>query len=78
MTIGMGRIGVMMGLWLVGFVIGFIGFILFDAFAGALANLLPFLSNLDSYLIRATLSGFAASIVTVIAVVVWSYSSKRY
>ncbi|MCP8307544.1 MAG: hypothetical protein H3Z54_02465 [archaeon] len=74
----MGRISVMIGLWLVGFVVGFIGFILFSALAEALASLLPFLTNMDVYLIRATLSGFVASIVTVIAVIVWSYSSRRY
>ena len=74
----MGRISVMIGLWLVGFVVGFIGFIIFDALARALMGLLPFLANIDIYLLRAALSGFVASIVTVIAVVVWSYSSKRY
>ncbi|MCP8313148.1 MAG: hypothetical protein H3Z53_02085 [archaeon] len=74
----MGRISVMIGLWLVGFVIGFIGFLLFSVLVEALANFLPFLANMDSYLLRATLSGFVGSIATVIAVVVWGYSSKRY
>jgi len=74
----MGRISVMIGLWLVGFVVGFIGFLLFSALAEALMRLLPFLANVDSYLLRATLSGFVGSLVTVIAVFVWSYSSKRY
>jgi len=74
----MGRIGVMIGLWLVGFVIGFVGFIIFDALAGFLMSVLPFLANIDVYLLRAALSGVVASIVTVIAVMVWSYSSKRY
>ncbi|MCP8316958.1 MAG: hypothetical protein H3Z52_14105, partial [archaeon] len=72
------RISVMIGLWLVGFVIGFIGFLLFSVLVEALANFLPFLANMDSYLLRATLSGFVGSIATVIAVVVWGYSSKRY
>jgi len=76
--ITMGRISVMIGLWLVGFVVGFVGFIIFDALASFLMNLLPFLANLDVYLIRAALSGVVASIVTVIVVIVWSYSSKRY
>jgi len=74
----MGRIGIMIGLWLVGFVIGFVGFIIFDALASFLMSLLPFLANMDVYLLRAALSGVVASIVTVIAVMVWSYSSKRY
>ncbi|MGQ9468763.1 MAG: hypothetical protein ACUVTD_02910 [Nitrososphaerales archaeon] len=74
----MGRTGVMIGLWLVGFVIGFIGFIIFNALAEVLVNLLPFLTRIDSYILRATLSGFVGSIVTVVAAVVWSYSSKRY
>jgi hypothetical protein len=76
--IAMSRIGIMIGLWLVGFVIGFVGFILFDALASFLMSLLPFLANLDVYLLRAALSGAVASIVTVIVVIVWSYSSKRY
>ena len=74
----MGRISIMIGIWLVGFVIGFVGFIIFGALAEALASLLPFLTNMDIYLLRAILSGFVASIVTVIAVIVWSYSSRRY
>ncbi len=78
MTIAMGRIGMIIGLWLVGFVIGFIGFMIFDALASFLMSILPFLANLDVYLLRAALSGVVASIVTIIAVMVWSYSSKRY
>ncbi len=78
MMITMGRISVMIGLWLVGFVIGFLGFIIFTALAQALMNLLPFLATMDSYLLSATLSGFVGSVVTIIAVTVWSYSSRRY
>ncbi|MEM3451234.1 MAG: hypothetical protein QW830_02365 [Nitrososphaerales archaeon] len=75
--ITMGRISVMIGLWLVGYVIGFLGFIIFTALAQALMNLIPFLASMDSYLLSATLSGFVGSIVTMIAVIVWSYSSKN-
>ncbi|MGB9659456.1 MAG: hypothetical protein ACPLY9_02885 [Nitrososphaerales archaeon] len=74
----MGRISVMIGLGLVGYVIGFMGFIIFTALAQALMKLLPFLATMDSYLLSATLSGFVGSIVTIIAVTVWSYSSRRY
>ncbi|NWG08711.1 MAG: hypothetical protein HXX80_00075 [Nitrososphaerales archaeon] len=74
----MGRISILIGLGLVGYALGFIGFLAFSVLAEALVNFLPFLLNIDSYLMRAALSGVVGSIITLVAIVVWSYSSKRY
>lgn len=74
----MSRINVILGLWLLGFVLGFAAFIAFSFLGEAIVRLLPFLLNIDAYLMKALLSGFVGSFVTVILVIIWSYSSKKY
>lgn len=63
---------------MVGFVIGFIGFLALDALKEVLIQIYPTLLNVEGYLLSAIVAGVVGSIVTVVAVVVWSYSSKHY
>ncbi len=74
----MRRIIAILGLGLVGFVIGFIGFLALDALKEVLIQIYPTLLNVEGYLLSAIVAGVVGSIVTVVAVVVWSYSSKHY
>ncbi|MCP8318848.1 MAG: hypothetical protein L6N95_03360 [Candidatus Methylarchaceae archaeon HK01B] len=74
----MRRITAILGLGLVGFVIGFIGFLALDALKEVLIQIYPTLLNIEGYLLSAIVAGVVGSIVTVVAVVVWSYSSKHY
>ncbi|MCP8310770.1 MAG: hypothetical protein L6M37_04460 [Candidatus Methylarchaceae archaeon HK02M1] len=74
----MRRITAILGLGLVGFVIGFIGFLALDALKEVLIQIYPTLLNVEGYLLSAIVAGVVGSIVTVVAVVVWSYSSKHY
>ncbi len=73
----MGKIGVILGLGLLGFVIGFAGFLAFGVLGDTLVRLIPYLFSLDGFFLRAMFSGLIGSVITVIAVVIWSYSSKQ-
>ncbi|MCP8323902.1 MAG: hypothetical protein L6N96_06985 [Candidatus Methylarchaceae archaeon HK02M2] len=74
----MRRIAVLIGLGLVGFVLGFVGFLALDALKETLIQIYPALLSVEGYLLSAIVAGIVGSIVTVIAVVVWTYSSKQY
>ncbi|MCP8303913.1 MAG: hypothetical protein H3Z50_00335 [archaeon] len=63
---------------MVGFVIGFVGFLALDALKEVLVQIYPALLNIEAYLLSAIISGVVGSIVTIVALVVWSYSSKQY
>jgi len=74
----MRRIAVLLGLGLLGFVIGFVGFLALDALKELLIQIYPALLNVEGYLLSAIVAGVVGSLVTVVVVIVWSYSSKRY
>ena len=75
----MGRVKAILGIWLIGYAVGFIAYLAYPALADALAALIPFLMNIDSRLVGATITGLATSLITVAAVAAWAKLSKpRY
>ena len=61
----MGRISVMLGLTILGFVIGFLAFIAFGFLGEIIIGLIPYLLTIDGLIIRAFLSGLVGSVITI-------------
>ncbi len=75
----MGRVKALIGIWLIGYSLGFIAYLAYPALADALAVLVPFLMSIDPRLVGATLTGLASSLITVLAVAAWARLTKpRY
>ncbi len=72
----MGRLTVLFGIWLLGYVIGFIGYLLI-AETNALSYLILWLSRIfgNSQIVAAGLVGLATSFLALAVVVAWSYWS---
>jgi len=72
----MGRVKAILGIWLIGYALGFIAYLAFPALADALAALVPFLMSIDPRLVGATITGLATSLITVAAVAAWAKLTK--
>jgi hypothetical protein len=72
----MGRVKAILGIWLIGYAVGFIAYLVFPALAEALATLIPFLMSIDPRLVGATITGLATSLITVAAVAAWAKLTK--
>jgi len=72
----MSRVKAILGIWLVGYAVGFIAYLAYPALAEALASLIPFLMSIDSRLVGATITGLASSLITVGAVAAWAKLTK--
>ncbi|MDP8024090.1 MAG: hypothetical protein ACP5LF_03705 [Nitrososphaeria archaeon] len=72
----MGRVAVLFGIWLIGYVIGFIGYIVL-AQTNAIIYLVEYLSRIfgNSQIVAAGLVGLATSFLSLAVVVAWSYWS---
>lgn len=71
----MGRKTILAGFWLLGFSIGFIGYLIYPGLVDFLMHALPSLFT-DKVVVGAFLSGIAGSIITTVSVVLWSYLSR--
>jgi hypothetical protein len=72
----MGRVKAILGIWLIGYAVGFIAYLVFPVLAEALATLIPFLMSIDPRLVGATITGLATSLITVAAVAAWAKLTK--
>jgi len=72
----MGRVAVLFGIWLIGYVVGFIGYIVL-AQTNAIIYLVEYLSRIfgNSQIVAAGLVGLATSFLALAVVVAWSYWS---
>lgn len=73
----MGRVAVLFGIWLIGYVVGFIGYIAL-AQTNAIVYLVEYLSRIfgNSQIVAAGLVGLATSFLSLAVVVAWSYWSS--
>lgn len=71
----MGRKLVITAFWLLGFSLGFFGYLVYPTVAATLSALLPALFS-DRRVVGAFLAGVAGSIITTITVILWSYLSR--
>lgn len=70
----MGRKAVLAGFWLLGFCLGFFGYLLFPALAET-AKIFPETLASEA-VIGAFIAGLIGSLVTTVTVTVWSYLSR--
>ena len=74
----MGRITTLLSIWIVSFVIGFIGWMMYPQISSLLSGLGPILLGVvDAQITNAAMAGFATSIVSVVIVLVWANRTKN-
>jgi len=71
----MGRKAILAGFWLIGFTIGFFGYLVYPVIAEALAALLPMITT--TVLFGAVLAGIASGIITTSIVLLWGYLTSK-
>ena len=72
----MGRLLVILGIWIAGFSLGFIGYLAYPMLSQMAVSIIPALISLDSQMVGALVAGMASSFVTVLAVSIWAYTSR--
>ncbi len=72
----MSRFLAIFGIWLAGFSLGFIGYLMYPALSEMIVSVWPFLLNIDSQIAGALVAGSASSIITVVAISIWAYTSR--
>ena len=74
----MGRITTILSIWIVSFVIGFVGWMMYPQISSLLSGLAPILLGVvDAQITNAAMAGFATSIVSVVIVLVWANRTKN-
>ena len=74
----MGRITTLLSIWIVSFVIGFVGWMMYPQISSLLSGLAPILLGIvDAQITNAVMAGFATSIVSVVIVLVWANRTKN-
>ena len=74
----MGRITTLLSIWIVSFVIGFGGWMMYPQISSLLSGLAPILLGVvDAQITNAAMAGFATSIVSVVIVLVWANRTKN-
>ncbi|MEM4298279.1 MAG: hypothetical protein QW815_07925 [Nitrososphaerota archaeon] len=73
----MGGKSIILGIWLIGFAIGFFAYLAYPLLADVLVYWLPQIFS-DIRLVGAFLSGIAGSIITTVSVILWSHFSRKY
>jgi|TARA_B100000315_G_scaffold238441_1_gene256237 hypothetical protein len=72
----MGRLLVILGIWIAGFSLGFIGYLAYPMLSQMAVSIIPALISLDGQMIGAIVAGMASSFLTVLAVSLWAYASR--
>jgi len=62
------------GIWVAGFSLGFIGYLAYPGISQMTVSIIPSLMSLDSQIVGAMVAGMASSFITVLAVTIWAYS----
>ena len=70
----MGRLMGIIGIWVAGFSLGFIGYLAYPGISQMAVSIIPSLMSLDSQIVGAMVAGMASSFITVLAVTIWAYS----
>ena len=74
----MGRTTTLLSIWIVSFVIGFVGWMMYPQISSLLSGLAPILLGIvDAQITNAVMAGFATSIVSVVIVLVWANRTKN-
>ena len=74
----MGRITTLLTIWIVGFVVGFVGWLMYPQISSLLMGFAPIvLSIFDAQITNAALAGFTTSIISVLIVLVWANKTRN-
>tara|TARA_B100001750_G_scaffold218148_1_gene204054 strand:+ start:430 stop:681 length:252 start_codon:yes stop_codon:yes gene_type:complete len=77
----MDRIKTILGIWLVGYILGFIGYFTYEYFTAlpvALKQLIvPLFLSIDKEIVQASITGLATSLVFLGIVTVWANRNKK-
>jgi hypothetical protein len=73
----LGRATILFGFWILGYAIGFLGYLLFER-TNILQGLLSFLYQIfgDAQLVNAAIVGLATSFLSLAILIAWSYTQK--
>lgn len=72
----MGRFLAIMGIWAAGFILGFGGYLVYPVLSQIATSVFPSLINLDTQIMGALVAGIISSLITIIAVLIWAYSTR--
>lgn len=72
----MGRLLAILGIWIAGFFLGFIGYLAYPGLSQMVVSIIPALISIDSQMVGAMVAGMASSFITVLAVSIWAYASR--
>jgi hypothetical protein len=72
----MGRLLAILGIWIAGFSLGFIGYLAYPGLSQMAVSVIPALISLDGQMVGAMIAGMASSFITVLAVSIWAYASR--
>ena len=72
----MGRLMGIIGIWVAGFSLGFIGYLAYPGISQMAVSIIPSLMSLDSQIVGAMVAGMASSFIAVLAVTIWAYTSR--
>lgn len=72
----MGRLLAIMGIWAAGFFLGFVGYLAYPVLSQFALSVLPGLINLDTQMTGALVAGIASSLVTLLAVSIWAFTTR--
>ena len=73
----MGRITTIFTIWIVGFLVGFIGWLVYPQISELLVTFVPMIFSIfDTQITNAALVGLTTSIISVIAVLLWANKTQ--
>jgi|TARA_B100001179_G_C18218324_1_gene244585 hypothetical protein len=73
----MGRITTIFTIWIVGFLVGFIGWLVYPQISALLVTFVPMIFSIfDTQITNAALVGLTTSIISVIAVLLWANKTQ--
>ena len=73
----MGRITTIFPIWIVGFLVGFIGWLVYPQISELLVTFVPMIFSIfDTQITNAALVGLTTSIISVIAVLLWANKTQ--
>ena len=68
----MGRTKILVVIWLIGFILGFLGFYIYPSLGQITIDAFPSLASIDPTIQMAAVTGLMTSAFSIIAVVIWA------
>ncbi len=72
----MGRFLVIIGIWVTGFILGFGGYLAYPILSQIAVSVFPSIINLNIQITGALVAGVISSVITLMAVLIWAYTTR--